>query len=528
MKPLTPHWADLTAARVVATAGDKELYTVASGITPSGTVHIGNFREVITVEFMAMALRSLGKKVRFIYSWDDFDTLRKVPKNLPEQDMLRENLRRPISRVPDPYGVDESYAAHNRREFEEEIKKVGIQPEYLIQSQRYSAALYAEQIKQALDKRDVIRGILNEFRSEPLSEDWLPTTIYCSRCDRDQMDYERHPGGYDYAYKCSSCGNEEVIDIRKSSHLKLNWRTDWPMRWAFEGVDFEPGGKDHSSDGGSYDTAKRIVKAVWDRDPPQYLQYDFVSIKGKSGKMSSSSGELITLGEALAVYEPQMIRWIFANQRPNTDFAISFDVDVIKVYDEFDRAEAAALGPVPENLGKWPVLRRAYELSAVGDLYKAIPYRAPFRELTGRLQLCDGDKQRTLERYYADKVLTPLDRELFMARADRAWNWLEEYAPEEFRYQIHRQPVDVPLTPKQKEALEAFRGLLGAVDLQVIDAKDLNQRLYDDIIHTTGCDGKEFFAAVYQKLIGRDQGPRLPGFIKELGRDRILNLLQDA
>ena len=71
-----------------------------------------------------------------------------------------------------------------------------------------------------------------------------------------------------------------MTDIRKTSNLKLNWRTDWPMRWAFEKVDFEPGGKDHSSEGGSFDTGKRIVKQVWDMNAPQYLQYDFVMIKG--------------------------------------------------------------------------------------------------------------------------------------------------------------------------------------------------------------------------------------------------------
>ncbi|MCX6130470.1 MAG: lysine--tRNA ligase [Proteobacteria bacterium] len=262
MKPLTPHWADQAAARVAAACGDKDFYTVASGITPSGTVHIGNFREVITVDLVARALRSLGKKVRFIYSWDDFDTLRKVPKNLPNQDMLTENLRRSISRVPDPYGQDKSYAAHNIRVFEEELRAVGIAPEFLYQSERYGSGLYAEQIKVALEQRATIREILNGFRTEPLAEDWLPTTIYCSQCQRDQMDYERYPGGYDYSYKCGSCGHEETVDIRKTADLKLNWRSDWPMRWAFESVDFEPGGKDHSSDGGSFDTGKRIVKAL--------------------------------------------------------------------------------------------------------------------------------------------------------------------------------------------------------------------------------------------------------------------------
>jgi lysyl-tRNA synthetase class 1 len=529
MKPLTPHWADQAAARVAAACGDKESYTVASGITPSGVVHIGNFREVITVDLVARALRSLGKKVRFIYSWDDFDTLRKVPVNLPNQEMLTENLRRSISRVPDPYGEDKSYAAHNERVFEEELKQVGIDPEFLYQSDRYGAGLYAESIKLALEKRDVIRKILDAYRAEPLGTEWLPTTIYCSQCQRDRMDYERYPGGYDYSYKCSSCGHEETVDIRKTSNLKLNWRTDWPMRWAFEGVDFEPGGKDHSSDGGSYDTGKRIVKDVWGREAPQYLQYDFVLIKGGTGKMSSSKGELITLSEAMAVYEPQMVRWIFANQRPNTDFSIAFDTDVIKVYDEFDRAELFVLQPMPDNPGKWPVMRRAYELSCLGtDVPAQAPFRAPFRELTGRLQLCDGDFERTWAAYYKDKAVTPADKAAFLSRCQRAWNWVKDYAPDEFRYSIHKEPVTVSMSDKQKEAVVALRGLLQKIDLGAIEAKDLNQRLYDDIIHTTGCDGKEFFTAVYQKIIGRDQGPRLPGFLKELGSDRVLKLLADV
>ena len=89
MKPLSPHWADQAAVRIIGACGDKEKYTEASGITPSGVVHIGNFREVITVEFVAQALRARGKDVRFIYSWDDFDTFRKVPVNLPNQEMLK-------------------------------------------------------------------------------------------------------------------------------------------------------------------------------------------------------------------------------------------------------------------------------------------------------------------------------------------------------------------------------------------------------------------------------------------------------
>ncbi|SMF50096.1 lysine--tRNA ligase [Pseudobacteriovorax antillogorgiicola] len=525
MKPLTPHWADQTAVRIIGACGDRESYTVASGITPSGTVHIGNFREVITVEFVAKALESLGKKVRFIYSWDDFDTFRKVPVNLPQQDMLKEELRRPISRVPDPYGEDASYAAHNIRVFEEDLAQIGIEPEFLYQHKRYSDGLYAEGIKKALENKDTIKTILNKHRSTPLGDDWLPTAVYCEACDRDEMEYERYDGGYEYSYKCSSCGHEATTDIRTTKNLKLNWRTDWPMRWDFEKVDFEPGGKDHSSDGGSYDTGKRIVKEIYGFKAPQYLQYDFVSIKGGTGKMSSSSGKLLTLREAFAVYEPQMVRWIFASQRPNHDFSIAFDVDVIKVYDEFDRAEKQALGPKPEKLGKWPMARRTYELSAIGELYQEAPYRAPFRELCSRLQIFDGDVNKTLERYYADDVRTELDRQLFERRCEKALAWLELYAPDEFKYKINQEPVEIDLDDSQKAALSALRALVESTDLDAILPKDLNQKIYDDVIRKVDIEAKHCFQAVYMKLINREQGPRLPGFLKELGKERILKLI---
>jgi len=521
------HWADQCAARIVAQKGDKQQYTVASGITPSGTVHIGNFREVITVELVARALHDQGKGVRFIYSWDDFDTFRKVPKNLPNQDKLHEQLRRPISRVADPFGDHESYAAGNIARFESQLARVGCSPEYLYQHQRYSSSLYAEMIRKALEQRDQIRELLNQHRTSPLPDDWLPTAIYCEACDRDEMHEQSYPGGWEYAYRCASCQHQAVTDIRTTKNLKLNWRTDWPMRWAYEGVDFEPGGKDHSSQGGSYDTAKEIVKAVFKHEPPIYLQYDFVSIKGLKGKMSSSAGVLISLEDALEVYEPQIVRWIFASQRPNHDFSLAFDADVIKTYDEFDRAEAQAFSDdVEDPKGRNAVLRRTYELSLCEPKWPArAPFRPAFRELANRLQICGGDVERTRLRFYQSETAEELDRQAFEQRAKRAWTWLSKHAPEEFCYRLNEQPVNSLLGDEVALGVAKLRELIARVDLEQVDAKELNQMIYDEAIRGSGCDGKEFFTATYQKLIGRDQGPRLPGFLKEIGRERLLELL---
>ena len=154
------HWADNYAEKIIREKGDKALYVCASGVTPSGTVHIGNLREIITVELVVRALRDRGKKVRFIYSWDDYDVFRKVPGNMPNQEMLAGYLRQPITLTPDPHKTEDSYARRNEKEIEKLLPIVGIHPEYIYQAERYRAATYAEGIRKALEHRERLREIL--------------------------------------------------------------------------------------------------------------------------------------------------------------------------------------------------------------------------------------------------------------------------------------------------------------------------------------------------------------------------------
>jgi lysyl-tRNA synthetase class 1 len=163
-KPLSTHWADITADKIIRERGDKNVYVCASGITPSGTVHIGNFREIISVELVVRALRDRGRKVRFIYSWDDYDVFRKVPANMPQQELLETYLRKPITLVPDVLGDEVSYAAHNEKSLEKVLPVVGIEPEYIYQAENYRSSKYAEEMKTALDHRDDIRGQLDSHR----------------------------------------------------------------------------------------------------------------------------------------------------------------------------------------------------------------------------------------------------------------------------------------------------------------------------------------------------------------------------
>ena len=280
------HWADINADKIIrerkgSLKADRDPFVCASGITPSGTVHIGNFREIISVELVVRALRDKGENARFIYSWDDYDVFRKVPANMPDREKLEKYLRFPITIVPDPWGKEESYARANEAELESLLPVVGVKPEYIYQAVKYRNSDYAQGIRRALENRDKIRKILDEHRSSPLDEKWMPVSVFCNSCNRDTTEVEEWDSQWSIKYSCSSCGNSESVDLRETSCAKLPWRIDWPMRWAYEKVDFEPAGKDHHSEGGSFDTAEKISKQVFGHEPPVTFQYDFLSIKGR-------------------------------------------------------------------------------------------------------------------------------------------------------------------------------------------------------------------------------------------------------
>ncbi|HKK48790.1 MAG TPA: lysine--tRNA ligase, partial [Alkalispirochaeta sp.] len=315
------HWADINADKIIREKGDKARYTCASGITPSGTVHVGNFREIISVDLVVRALRDKGHDVRFLYSWDDYDVFRKVPGNISDREKFEQYLRWPITMVPDPAGTHESFARANEVELEGRLAEVGITPEYIYQASRYRAATYAEGIRSALARRDEIREILNRFRTTPLPAEWWPVSVFSRFTNKDTTTIVGWDGEWALTYRCEDTGQEDTIDLRETGYAKLPWRIDWPMRWAYEQVDFEPAGKDHHSEGGSFDTARHVVQEIYDWHPPVTFQYDFISIKGRGGKMSSSSGEVISLRDVLEIYQPEVVRYLFAGTRPNSEFA---------------------------------------------------------------------------------------------------------------------------------------------------------------------------------------------------------------
>ena len=519
------HWADATAQKIIREIGEQEEYTCASGITPSGTVHIGNFREIISVDLVVRALRKLGKKVRFIYSWDDYDVFRKVPLNMPSPEILEKYLRYPITATPDTFNRDESYARHHEVDVESVLPKVGIFPQFLYQSKKYQSGEYAQGMKTALDMRQRLKEILNTYRDEnhKIVEDYYPVSVFCSSCNKDTTKIENWDGKWQLSYSCE-CGHQECVDLRNAKNVKLGWRVDWPMRWAYEHVVFEPAGKDHHSQGGSFDTARLVSQEIYNWKAPVSFRYDFIGLKGLPGKMSSSKGKVVSLDDVLEVYQPEVLRYLFASTRPNTEFVISFDLDVIKIYEDYDKCERIAWKlQEAKNEEAFNKEIRIYELSQVGEMPSMPAYQVPFRHLCNLLQVQGGDIEAVLNSF-AD--LKEEQRQRLEMRAVCAWNWIREGgAPDEFKFSLNSveklPSVDSDFAPCITKIKEDIIPRINS-----LDEKAISTMLYD-VANTFEKEPKALFTALYKLLISKEQGPRLAGFMKIIGKEKLQELFSN-
>ncbi len=511
------HWAYNYAERVIRECGDKESYVCASGITPSGIVHFGNFREVISVELVVRALQNMGKKTTFLYFWDDYDVMRKRGKDIPEH--YDDYLGQSISAVPDPAGKATSFAEANALRFTDCLPKLGIEAEFVSQAERYQSCCYAEEMATALAASKEIRKILNQYRSDDLPADWWPISIYSRFSGSDRCSILEWDGSWNIRYRCHDTDQEDEIDIRKDAGAKLFWRVDWPMRWKHYGVDFEPAGKDHHSDGGSFTTASIIAQEIFKQKIPVSFQYDFVGIKGRGGKMSSSTGENVALDEVMSVYQPEVLRYHFASTRPNREFALSFDLDVIKIYEDYDRCERIYYDDNASS--KKEGERYIYELSQVASPSPAISTQIPFRHLCNLIQIMNGDVQETLDSYYASTA----EMRQSLDRAHCAAEWVKTWAPEDFRFQL-RNPQDALALSEQQ--LMAVEGIAQAIiDQQIAYEEKEIIGLIKKTAEEVELPLTDVFVAMYQALIGRDKGPRLASFMVQIGRDSVLERIRN-
>ncbi|MFK8793170.1 lysine--tRNA ligase [Planococcus plakortidis] len=512
------HWAEEMARQIIERHPEKQEYVCASGISPSGSVHIGNFREVVTTYFVSQALIDLGKKVRFIFSWDDYDRFRKVPANVPEH--FERYIGIPYSETPDPWNQHSSYARHFQEEFEGTLRQFDMEIEYIYQNQEYQSGRYADQIIYALDCRREIYDILMKYKTATPTneerEDFYPLTVYCKVCGKDStVIHSWSSESETYSYSCD-CGFEDDVSIRVEHTAKLNWKVDWAMRWAAEQVDFEPGGRDHSSVTGSYTVSKEIAQEIFNYEAPLYLPYEFIHLKGNSKKMSSSSGNLLTPNDLLKVYPASLILFLFAKQTPSTSFHIGLDDDVIRNYSEFERYLANFDRQTPE-------MQQSLRWSgAVGETGKT-PAFAQVAAIAPMTNFKREILKRILDQEKMEYEEIALNRLL-----DRIEYWIANWMPER-KFNIRTVPYTDfyhQLSSNHKKTLTEFVELLqnrNAEQEEVLDSFYEVTRS-EDKKHTRQYQ-KEMSRILYQLILTEDQGPRIPLLVQTVGKEHFISLI---
>lgn len=521
----------------------------ASGVSPSGPIHLGNLREVLTTHFVVEELRRRGHTVEHIHSWDDYDRFRKVPAGAPPE--WEQYLGRPLSEVPDPDGTFGSWAERYIHQCEQALARLGVSMRSIRQSVQYKTHnAYAEQVHDCLVRRHEIFDVLAQFQTEKIqtksleerrAEFW-PFRVYDPELGTDDTAvFAYEPEGRVVHYRLLDSGVERSFSLNDQCPGKLVWKVDWPMRWRYEKVDFEPGGPDHSAPAGSYSVGKQLAPALFGWDPPAYIQYAFVGFGGQA-KMSSSAGAVPTPEYALRFMEPALLRWLYLRRKSTKSFDISFGTQMWRAYDEFDRLEAKVAAGTAGAVEAMSFQRAIH----TSDGAMARPARkVPFRTLWTAIDV-SGGAEAVLARVLRDTLdedpaaPLPTDDGALLAsaqpRLDCARAWIDTYVPDEDRI--------LPRPAFSAEAWDALDGDQQAMVQMLVErmharwnAKSLERLVYGMPKLRMGLsldDGptpevkklqRAFFVALYQLILAKDRGPRLPTLLASLGPDRAQALL---
>ncbi len=545
---------------------------VASGLSPSGPIHLGNLREVMTPHLVADEIRRRGHRVRHLISWDDYDRYRKVPAGIAGVDeSWAEHIGKPLTSVPAPQGsAYPNWAEHFKAAMTEALAQLGVEFDGISQTAQYTSGVYREQILHAMRHRGDIDAILAQYRTKAkpakkqqqkqvdeaeleaeegsgaASEDdgssgsagYFPYKPYCGNCGKDLTTVTSYDDDTtELSYTCGACGFSETVRLDEFDRGKLVWKVDWPMRWAFEGVVFEPSGVDHSSPGSSFQVGGQIVP-IFGGERPIGPMYAFVGISGMA-KMSSSRGGVPTPADALKIMEPQLLRWLYARRRPNQSFKIAFDQEIQRLYDEWDKlaAKVADGSALPADVAAYT--------RAVGTAAGELPGTArplPYRTLASVADITAGHEDqalRILSELDPEQPLTSLDE--VRPRYDRAEEWINTQVPADQRTIVRDEPDAELLKSLDEASRQSLRLLLdglaehwsldglthlvyGVPKVQAGFSADATPKELPAEIKTAQ---RAFFALLYHLLVGRDTGPRLPTLLLAVGQDRVRTLLGD-
>ena len=483
-----------------------------TGYGPSGLPHIGTFGEVARTSMVRHAFHVLtGDTVpsRLVCFSDDLDGLRKVPDNVPNQELLARHLKEPLTRVPDPFGTHESFGHHNNARLRAFLDHFGFDYEFVSSTDCYTSGRFDAALMRVLERYDeVIRVILPTLGPERRAT-YSPFLPICPRTGHvlEVPILERDVAAGTVSYDDPETGERMVVPVTGGA-CKLQWKADWAMRWHALGVDYEMAGKDLID---SVKLSSRIC-SILGSPPPEGFNYElFLDENGE--KISKSKGNGLTIDEWLTYASPESLS-LFMYAQPRRAKRLYFDVIPRNVDDYYAHLGGYA-GQEPDKQLANPVWH-IHSGTPPGD---GTPVSfAMLLNLVSASNSEDKDVLWGFIRNY-DASITPDSHRELDRLVDYAVRYFHDFvAPTK----TFRAPDD-----RERAAIETLDAALAALPADA-DGETIQNEVYR-IGNEAGFEPlRDWFKALYQVLLGQDQGPRFGNFVALYGIDQTRALIREG
>ncbi len=481
-----------------------------TGYGPSGLPHIGTFGEVARTTMVRHAFELLtGRKTRLICFSDDMDGFRKVPTNLPNQEMLATQLGLPLTQVRDPFGTNKSFAAHNNQRLQEFLDSFGFDYEFVSATDCYkSGALDATQLLM-LEKFDDIMDIILPTLGEERRATYSPFLPICPRTGivLQVPIIERNVEAGTISYKDQETSEIVTVSVT-GGHCKMQWKADWAMRWVALGVDYEMAGKDLSE---SVILSSRICRALGVTPPVGFSYELFLDEEGK--KISKSKGNGLTMEDWLRYATPESLSY-YMYQSPRKAKKLHFDV-IPKAVDEY----FTFLEKYDGQEAKDKISNAAYHIHNGNMPEEEIPIS--FALLLNLVSAANVDNKPALWGFIGNYIddaspqkYPTLDKLLGYALA-----YYEDFVKPTKKF---RSPTD-----QERKALEALALRLGNMP-EDLPASDIMTEVFAVGKEHEFENLRDWFKALYEILLGQSQGPRFGGFARLYGIKATKALIEKA
>ena len=482
-----------------------------TGYGPSGLPHIGTFGEVARTSMVRFALKTLDSSIesKIICFSDDMDGLRKVPDNIPNQKVLEDNLEKPLSTIPDPYGKYKSYAEHNNSLLKDFLNQFGFEYEFMSATEQYLSGNFDNTLKDIMQNYDAISNTILPTLGQARRETYSPFLPICEETGRVLMakvlevDKEKNTILYQ-----NDRTNKEVETSVLKGKCKLQWKVDWAMRWVSLGVDYEMAGKDLIE---SVNLSSKICR-VLGKVPPEGFNYElFLDQNGE--KISKSKGNGITINEWLKYANPESLS-LYMYQKPRRAKKLSFDV-IPKAVDEYQTfLEKYSSQTVPEQLNN-PVF---HIHNGQPNSFKVPVSFALILNLVNASQADNKDVLWGFIKGYMGDISE--DAEVYI-------NQLLGYALSYFNDFVLPKKSYREASEKEIGYLEELVSRFSKLDKNS-EAETIQTIVYDIGKEAEYENLRDWFMALYQILLGQEQGPRFGSFVALYGIDKTCELINRA